>query len=95
MTAKSRPKKDRMKEAEASAGPIPLAEEVRTYEAHLTDWTEREGQFVLIKGQDVLGFYACLEAALEAGYDRFGADPFLVKQVLVHEPVYQLGHIAL
>src|SRR5208337_4736757 len=37
---------------------------------------------ILIEGRGVLGFYARHENALDAGYDRLGGGPFLVKQVL-------------
>ncbi len=70
-----------------------LDEEVRTFDAHLPGWVDREGQFVLIKGRDVLGFYVRHEDALEAGYDQFDCGPFLVKRVRAEEPIYQLGHI--
>lgn len=95
MTTKSRPKQDRGKEAEATAVPFPLAEELRTYEAHLPAWADREGQFVLIRGREILGLFPRHEQALEAGYDQVGSGPFLVKQVLAHEPIYQLGRIDL
>jgi hypothetical protein len=96
MATQSHPKqKVTKKEAEAIVGRLPLAEEIKTFDAHLTDWAEREGQFVLIKGRDVLGFYARNDDALDAGYARLGEGPFLVKQVLVHEPIYQLGDVEL
>ncbi|MFI5454376.1 MAG: hypothetical protein ACHRXM_02905 [Isosphaerales bacterium] len=95
MTTKSQPKQAKETEAAATASPLPLAEEVRTYEAHLPGWANREGQFVVIRGRDVLGFYPRHEQALEAGYDQLGSGPFLVKQILAHEPIYQLGHIEL
>jgi hypothetical protein len=72
-----------------------LAEEVKTYDSQLPGWADREGQFVLIKGQDVLGFYPRDEDALEAGYSRLGSGPFLVKQILLFEPIYQLGRVEL
>jgi hypothetical protein len=50
---------------------------------------------VLIKGREVLGFYPRYEEALEAGYDRFEANRFLVKQILMYEPTYQLGRVEL
>lgn len=56
---------------------------MRTYEAHRAAWADREG----------LGFYPSREEASEAAYDRLGGGPFLVKQVLSHEPIYQLGPI--
>jgi hypothetical protein len=55
MATRSRPKPEK-NGAEATTGPFPLAEKVRTYEAQLPGWADREGQFVLIKGRDVLGF---------------------------------------
>ena len=81
--------------SESTAGPFPLAEEVTTYETHLATWADREGQFVLIKGRDVLGYYPRHEEAMEAAYGQLGDGPFLVKQILLHEPIYQLGHIEL
>ena len=95
MATKSRPKQHTKKKLEASATPFPLKEEVRTYEAHLPRWTDREGQFVLIKGREVLGIYLRREDALAEAYDRLGSGPFLVKQILVHEPIYQLGRVEL
>jgi hypothetical protein len=95
MTAKIRAKQGLKKDAEGNGGSDPLAEEVSTYEAHVPVWADREGQFVLIKGREVLGFYPRYEEALEAGYDRFEASQFLVKQILMHEPVYQLGRVEL
>jgi hypothetical protein len=93
MATKSRPKQNSTTRAETAAASFPLAEEVRTYDAHLAGWADREGQFVLIKGRDIIGFYPRYEEALEAGYERLGDGPFLVKQIILHEPVYQLGQI--
>jgi hypothetical protein len=95
MAARSRPKPNRKKGTQAAAGHFPLADEVRTYEAYLAEWADREGQFVLIKGRDILGFYSRHEEALEAAYEQLGDGPFLVKQILLNEPIYQLGHIEL
>lgn len=93
MATKSRPKQNSTTRAEPAAASFPLAEEVRTFDAHLAGWTGREGQFVLIKGRDIIGFHPRYEEALEAGYERLGDGPFLVKQIILHEPVYQLGRI--
>jgi hypothetical protein len=71
-------------------GDFKLFDEVATVEAHLPGWADREGQFVLIKGRDVLGFYHCHDDALEAGYDQLGRGPFLVKKILADEPIYNL-----
>jgi hypothetical protein len=93
MATKSHSKPNRKSLDEPFSDSFPLAEEVRTFETHLARWADREGQFVLIKGRDILGFFPRYEAALAAGYDQVGAGPFLVKQIVRHEPVYQIGHI--
>jgi hypothetical protein len=96
MATKNRRKRDHQTGAKVTMDPtFPLAEEVRTYETHLPGWADREGQFVLIKGHDILGFYPRDEEALVAGYKQLGAGPFLVKQILRHEPIYQVGNIEL
>ncbi len=52
-----------------------------TYEANVASWTDHANKFVLIKGDEVVDFFAAYEDALKAGYQRFGLDPFLVKQI--------------
>jgi hypothetical protein len=93
LAAKSRSKPDRKTSDEETLGLFPLVDEVRTFDSHLPMWAEREGQFVLIKGRDILGFFPRYEMALEAGYEKFGAGPFLVKQILRFEPIFHVGHI--
>ena len=65
----------------------PLKEETRTYESLVAQWAEHEGQFVLIHGSDVIGFYRSSEEALTAGYERFGVAAFLVKEVRQQQQV--------
>jgi hypothetical protein len=43
------------------------------------------GKFALVHGETVEGIYPSVDAALDAGYDRFGLEPFLVKEVTEHE----------
>lgn len=43
------------------------------------------GQFALVHGETVAGLYPTFEAALSAGYDKFGLEPFLVKEVADRE----------
>jgi hypothetical protein len=53
----------------------------------------KEGQHVLIKGDEIIGFWDTHVGALAAGYERFGrADPFLVHQVQERERVYRIGY---
>lgn len=53
----------------------------------LADPTKR-GQFVLIKGEELLGVYPTREEALEQGYERYLFEAFMVKQLVEVEPVY-------
>jgi len=38
-------------------------------------------QFALIKGSEFVGAYTTFEEAFESGVEKFGNEPFLVKQV--------------
>ena len=95
MAKKTRTRVVRKKRDETMDESFPLAEEVRTYESHLPGWLDREGQWVLIKGHDVLGFYPQYEQAMEAAYDKLGNVDFLVKQIAQYEPIYNLGNVVL
>ena len=64
-----------------------LEKELATYRAKLPDWKDHEGKFVLIRGDEVVDFFAAYEDAIKAGYDRFKLEPFLVKQVQTIEQV--------
>jgi hypothetical protein len=60
----------------------PLERERHVYESHLGEWRETHlGQFVLIKDDDVLGFFDSVEAAFNEGTARFRLEPFFVKQI--------------
>ena len=41
-----------------------------------------KGQFVLIKGEKLIGSYTTDGEAYKAGLEQFGNQPFLIKQVL-------------
>lgn len=43
------------------------------------------GAFALVHGPVVVGCFPTFEAALAAGYERFGLSPFLVKEVTDRE----------
>lgn len=74
-----------------------LERELQYFERHKEELLSRyEGQFVLIEGENLVGNYASLKEAYEAGVTRFGRGPFLVKQVVageetVHIPALVLG----
>lgn len=69
-----------------------LERELETYEQQLPDWLAagKDNLWVVIHGSDVLGFFNTLDAAAEAGYQRFGvSDPFMVRQITQpHAPIH-------
>ncbi len=48
----------------------------------------KRGQFVLIKGEELLGLFPTREEALLAGEERFLFEAYMVKQIVEVEPVY-------
>lgn len=66
-----------------------LEQEYDYYKANKAAWISegREGQFVVIHARALVGFYPDANAALAAGYDRFGVDePFLTHELRANEP---------
>jgi hypothetical protein len=72
----------------------PLAAELVTYRDHLDELLRHEGQFVVIKGGSIRGFYRSRRAALDAAFKQYGRVPVLVKRVVEMEPVHRLGNAA-
>ena len=68
-----------------------LRREQAVYESNVSQWlADHEGEYVLIKGEAVDGFYESRDEALTAGYSRFGIGPLFVKHVLTNEPVHNI-----
>jgi|HubBroStandDraft_4_1064222.scaffolds.fasta_scaffold00002_213 hypothetical protein len=64
--------------------------ELATYERNKESWLAEnsEGQYVVIRGEEVLGRYPTYQAAFEQGVQTYGRDtPFLIKQILPDDPV--------
>lgn len=60
-----------------------LKTELETFEAKRQELLARgEGKFVLIQGSSVIGVYDTRADALNIGYEKFGAAPFLVKEIV-------------
>ncbi len=60
-----------------------LDKELQTYEAHREELLgSNRGKFVLIKGERLVGTFESQQDAIERGYEEFGNEPFLVKQIL-------------
>jgi len=68
-----------------------LIEELTTYRDHLDELLERTGDYVLIKGRQVIGIFADRQEAIEKAYNLFGGEPALVKQIVEKEPMRTLG----
>ncbi len=69
-----------------------LEKELQTYHAHRLRWVQegRVGKWVVIHGEDVLGFFDNANAALEAGYRRYGLDAtFMVREVTEADRIIQ------
>jgi hypothetical protein len=62
--------------------------ELEVYSEHLIDLLDHEGKFVVIRGEEIAGSFDTYEVALEAGYERYGPVPFLVKKIYHVEPVH-------
>jgi len=58
-----------------------LETELAAYSAKFAELLKHEGKFVLIHGNSIAGFWNTADEALQTGYDRFGLEPFLVKQI--------------
>ncbi len=60
----------------------PLQAELETYNKCKDELVAKgEGKFVLIRADRVAGMWDTYEDALQAGYNQFGLEPFLVKRI--------------
>jgi hypothetical protein len=60
-----------------------LGREREIFEAHLEEWRRSHlGEFVVLKGDEIVGFYPTLERAFGTGTRRFGLEPFFVHQIV-------------
>jgi hypothetical protein len=72
-----------------------IAQEIATYRSRLPELLAHEGEFVLIKGDQVIGFYSDQSEAIREGYRRFGLVPLLVKRITAIEPVVYIPNVVL
>jgi hypothetical protein len=60
----------------------PLSHELAIYDRLKEAWASaNEGKFALIHKDDEPSIWDTYNDALKIGYDRYGLDPFLVKQI--------------
>jgi hypothetical protein len=63
-----------------------LDTELAYFRKHKSDLVKKyEGQFVVIKGSEVLGAFTTDVQAYEAGVTRFGNVPFLIQRICKEE----------
>jgi len=70
-----------------------LQEEIHVFEQHKENWLRSNlGDFVVVFGAKVVGFYSDYESAFKAGLKAAGlGNKFLVKQITVEDPIYMLS----
>jgi hypothetical protein len=73
----------------------PFAAELVTYRDRLDDLLRHRGQYVVIKGQEIAGFFRDRRTAVEAAIAAYGPGPFLVKKVVETEPIRRIGQASL
>jgi hypothetical protein len=69
---------------------IALQQEYDFFLAHIDEFMKTHlNEFVIIKGQQVVGFFSSYEKALREGLSRFGATtPFFIEEVKKEEVVH-------
>lgn len=71
-----------------------LAGDIATYRAHLAEMAkEHEGQYVLIREGQIIGFFPDFTSGAREGTRRFGCVPFLVKEVYPVERVVYIPNV--
>ncbi len=65
-----------------------LQAEAQVFQAHLEEWRHSHlGEFVLIKGENIVGFFPSLEQAFTEGTHMFGLADFFIKQITPRDTV--------
>lgn len=65
-----------------------LERETAIFQANLEKWQQSHvGEFVLIKGDEVVGFFPRLDEAFAEGTRRFGLENFFIKQIMPKDSV--------
>ena len=65
-----------------------LPKETEVFDAHLDEWRSTQmGRFVLIKGEQVVGFYDSLTDAFAEGSKLYGLGEFFIKQIIPRDSV--------
>jgi hypothetical protein len=54
---------------------------------------QHDGKYALLKGTELIDCFTTFEDAYVAGVERFGLEPFLVKEVRKTDPVLHIGQV--
>ena len=72
---------------------IALEQEYKFFLSHLEEFSKVHlNEFVLIKGDQVVDFFASYEGALRNGLQRFGDVAFFIEEVKKEEEVHYFHH---
>ena len=72
---------------------IVLEQEYKFFLSHLQELSKTHlHEFVLIKGEQLVGFFNSYEKALRDGLQRFGNVPFFIEEVTEKEEVHYFHH---
>src|SRR4051812_33869573 len=69
-----------------------LVAELTAYRDNLDTLLKDRGSYVVIKGSEIIGVYRAHQSAMNAAF-RFAPGPVLVKRIVEHEPVREIGHV--
>ena len=61
--------------------PAEIEVEVETLKKNYPEVSRNVGKFVLIKGKEIIDYFATYAAAINTGYKKFGLENFLVRHV--------------
>ena len=65
----------------------PLARELALYEAYRHGFEEKHRwEWIVIHGEEVVGFYTDFQDAAEVTVERYGRGPYLIRQIGVPRP---------
>jgi hypothetical protein len=81
--------------ARSGEEPNLLAVEGETYRQKLSQLLDREGQQVVIKGREIIAIFPTFEAAFDEATKRYGAGPYLIRQITAGDPVIELRRVIL
>ena len=63
-----------------------IDQEVKYFNDHLNEWLPSNlGKIVVIKNQELVGFYNTFDEALSEAARRFGLDTYLIRQVIPNQ----------